>query len=266
MRSWFTLIALYALGACTQTTGGSRVQFYAEVKPTAPIDQLAGRPVIAAAPDAAGWRVTLTEAVVYIGPVYLWSDEPLIQTHWSPAAWLAVNAAYAQQTDQFNAGFLRGEVTEQLRVDLLDPTPRPLGVGEGLGGPSRSGEIWLEPVLRGTQPTVRLAGTATRDEQTVSFSADITYEPPWLDGSAGSNPILLRRLRGLLWQADLDDDGLLTVSIDARAFVVDLPWDTLVDEDQPVALRPNHDAGRILAARVRQLGARGAWSLSWTAP
>lgn len=106
-----------------------------------------------------GWEVTLTAAEVAVGPLYLY------------------NAAPATGTTDAD-GRVVGEVLARFTVNALDPTPVTLPTpGRGVNEAARSAEVRLYepdegPVADAGGPgnaVAHVAGTATRDGQTVNF-------------------------------------------------------------------------------------------------
>lgn len=250
------LSTLLLLGACVTETGGERIHFEAVIEP---VHQ--GSEGQLSWTDDAGWDVTLTEASVALGPVYLWSDEPLLEVGWLLDA--VVPRAFAQ--DHFEAGFVTAELTEQVRVDLVSGAPVAMPHASAIAGPSRSGEIWLEPASDG--PTILLRGEATDGSITVPFALDLTYDDDWFDVGAGDNPVLLRRVRGIPWTAELHEGGRLAIGVDVVTWLDGIDWaelDTQPDDDGVHAITPYTQAGNVVKERTRSIGARRSWSLSWS--
>lgn len=251
------MILLFTLMACVPETGGRRVTFEAEAAPVAPVE--GGR--ISWTDANTGWTWSLSEATVWVGPIYLWSEEPLLDVDgWTGLHPLLGPTARAEG-DHFTAGVLRGEVTEQVRVDLLSG-PVTLGVGRGTAGPSRSGELWLEPPVPRGESTVYLVGEASRDELTVPFRLAMSFDDDWLDVAAGENPPTLRRLRGLLWDGELDDGVVVTAEIDVRAMLRDADPSALSVGPEGVAeVRRDDAVGSLFHHRARAIGENGPWRL-----
>lgn len=263
------LLLTLTLTACVSTTGGERITFEAEVVPAVAATPGADGPVITWTDEGTGFEITLTEAILHTGPLYLWSDIP----YQNPDAFASLTSwliPTAHATDLFNAGFLMGEVTTQTRVDLLQPGPHALGPGVGIAGPSRTGELWLEPVERGDADTVSLTGTATRDDLTVPFTLSATLDETWVDDPAEDDPIPLRRLRGLSWDAQLAEGTTVTLTADPRAWLTGADFATLPDEAPRLdgethhVIGPDTTVGRTFFLRLRRLGDSGPWSLHAT--
>ncbi len=242
--------------ACVSTTGGERIHFDATVEP---VHQGADGQL--AWTDDQGWDVTLTEASVALGPVYLWSDEPLLDVGW---LWDAViPRAYAQ--DHFEAGFVTAEITQQVRVDLVSGQPVALPQATAIAGPSRSAELWLEPAS--DAPTIVLRGEATDGTDTVPFGVDLTFDDSWFDVEQGDNPVILRRVRGIPWTAELTDGGAVSIGVDVRVWLDGIDWvqlDGQPDTDGVHLIQPNTQAGNVLKERTRSIGTHRSWSLTWS--
>jgi hypothetical protein len=198
-----------------------------------------------------------------VGPIYLWSDEPLLQVGARSALDWLLPSAWAS-ADHFVAGFIRGEIIEQVEVDLVAAAVVPFEEGRGLAGRSLSGEIWLEPVAG--DATLTLVGEAETETDTVPFRLDLTFDDAWFDVPSGEDPLILRRIRGLPWDARLRRGGTLTVEIDASRFLAGADFDVL-RETPPVEgvhpILPGTPIGDLVRQRVRQVGGDRAWELLW---
>ncbi len=258
------LLPLLALSGCVNSTGGENIAFPVLWRTDAPIDDGAGGPTITYVDDATGYTVTLTEATLLTGPLYLWSERPSIVGAVVPLRWWWLGTAHAQ--DQFEAGFLRAEFTGQVQVDLLRDPEGQLGLASGTAGPSRSAELWLEPDVDGRVDTLVVAGVATRDELVIPFEGAITWDATWVDESV-VDPVTLRRVRGLSLEADLTEAGTLELGIDPTAFLATAPFETLLDqtpgEDGVYTIEAGTPVGDVLYTRPRRLGDSGPYQLVW---
>ena len=133
---------------------------------------------------ATGWTVTLTTAKVALGPFYFNANPPDTQT--------------------FRNGTVILEATEQVVIDALDPTPRPLSAeADGETGTAVSVEIDLFPPDATQSSADRrqigpanfgiVAGTATKGATTVAFSGPLAI-------AALSDPSLQTTQKPLLAQ------------------------------------------------------------------
>ncbi len=282
------LLAGLGSAGCVDSTGGERVRFRVEAENVALAEGQAADFV----DEQSGWAVHLDVAALYLGPLYLWSDEPQLDVNGvgyvdpvrrlpaagqSPWGALLGPSAHAAGADQLRAGNLRGELTEQVRVDLLTDTTVALGEGTALAGPARSAELWLEPVSG--DETLRLRGVARRGAEALPFALELSYDDDWVDVAGGDSPTVLRRLRGLLLSAELAEGGLLSVSVDHRRFFAGVDWASLLDAAAPadtgaavdsgapaeaVVLTREDDVGDVISRRVRQVGSSGPWALTWS--
>ena len=253
------MIALLALIACVDTTGGERISFEGRAVGLAPITQTADGPVIELESDD-GFTVRLTEARLLVGPVYLWSDEPQLDAGDQASLWDWVMPVAHAAVDQFQAGFLVGEVPHQVELDLLSEQSVAIGPGSGLAGPSRSAEVWLEP--GDGVDTLVVAGIAERGEERLEFEGAITFTAPWVPEDELADPRVLRRVRGLLWDVELRDGGVLEVGVDARSWLRGVELAPLLSDD-PLLLSRGDALGNTIYFRAREVGSRGPWSLKW---
>jgi hypothetical protein len=260
------MIALTLL-ACVATTGGARVAFDAETYGVAAVTD--GRLVY----QDGDWEVTLDEAKLSVGPIYLWSGRPLVTASAADrvAEWVVPTAR--ADTDHFEYGYLRGEVLHQAALDALTGATVSLGDGAGLGGEAQSAELWLSPpqgdvatALDGA--TFRVAGTARRGDEAVPFVGALTIDDTVLDPNEGKTPQEQRKVRGIPFAAEMADGGTLRVGFDATRALVGADFAAL-------AATPPNDAGQHEIAhgtsawnvwyyQVRQSGENGPWTLTWT--
>jgi hypothetical protein len=257
---------LALLVACATSTGGSRVTFDAVATPAvAPTDAAEGAALVYT--DAAtGWTVTLTQAEVAVGPLYLWSEKPTL-TGQITIPGIAV--AYAG-SDEFLAGYLRGEVLDQVVVDLVAGSDVSIGTGDGTAGQSLSAELWLEPpsgTAAGTlSDTFEFAGSAEKDGVVVPFAGSLTIDDSVVDPDNGQTAALVRRIRGIPVGGDLTQGGTLRLTADATKWLAGADFSDLLDTE-PDADGVYHVASpssvwSILYYQVRQSGTDGPWSLS----
>ena len=110
-----------------------------------------------------GWTVALDEAVIALGPVYVWEegaisglarDDDEIDFAADPLAWLGglvVPTAHAHPGDVFfDGGTLRGEYLEQVAFDLLGSEAAVLGTARGIAGDVGSITVVLDPPTEAT--------------------------------------------------------------------------------------------------------------------
>ncbi len=173
---WTLLLALplfVSLTACGAQTAGHRVSYKAAFAGAV------SKGTIQEFTNKHGWKIQLQEAKLLVGPLYFYSGEPRASL-WQQ--WFGVNAAAACPTHaQFDNGQVLGEVQNQIVVDLLSPTPTPLGTIEGIEGHMQSMELHLHPPgtleqsnvedlptkLQGA--TLYMSGRASNDTEGVPF-------------------------------------------------------------------------------------------------
>jgi len=153
-----TLAMLLLLGACTGTTGGALV--------TLPFSA-GGVQVPPTFTTTSGWDVTLSQALIALGPFYFNISPPT--------------------TDTFRTGIVIVQATEQVVVDALSPTLYAVSGGaDGQTGTAIAVEIdLLAPDETQSRPVHALlgsnvgfvAGTATKGSTTVQFAGPIAINP-----------------------------------------------------------------------------------------
>ena len=212
---------------------------------------------------AAGWDVTLTKAVVVIGPVYLYENAPpaaQLQPWWRIDRWL-IPVAHAHVGDQhFNGGRVLGEWVDQRFFDALGPTVE-LGSFTGTAATSRAFSLRLDP----PRPSLTLQedltqghhawveGTATRQGETVTFAGGLTI------AAEGT----MRRVDGLPLDAPLTEGGLFTLTVHPDAWLDDADFAALParsdDGAREITTASQPHAAWMIAIRGAR-GFTGTWS------
>jgi hypothetical protein len=227
------VLLLGGAAACTPEgsgTGGRSVLFELAVEP--PTYMVEG----GAFTTQSGWDVELDEAVIALGPVYLWEnpsvsglDRSAPDGGFDLVGWasdMVIPTAWAHPGDQwFAGGELRGEFLEQYALDLLDGRTLSLGPARGIAGEVRSLTVILDPPtastggdplsLRGFHAYV--AGFARRDGIEIAFEGGL--EIP----AEGTQ----RQVDGLPVQFDVDDGGTLVIGVHPRTWFDQAHFDTL---------------------------------------
>lgn len=269
------LIALtLACVACTAEgsgTGGRSVFFDVAVQP--PSYMIDGGRF---ATDG-GWTVELDEAVIALGPVYVWEeggiaglardeDDDELDLSGDPLAWLGelvVPTAHAHPGDVFfDGGTLRGEYLDQVAFDLLGGQAAVLGPARGIAGDVGSITIVLDPPTEATLGDADAlhgfhawaSGRAWRGRELVEFEGGLEIPA---DG-------LQRQVDGVRVQGELDDDGTLVLGVSPRAWFAQADFGTLDT--------PNEAGDRMLVTSGSQvanawfIGARtsDAFTCRWT--
>ena len=227
MRS--ALIAGLALAGCVGTTGGDVVDF-----PVA----AAGSATAGAFQTDRGWSVTLTQAKLHIGALYLSENAPI---------------SGAQTTNCILPGTYVAQLTTGMDVDLLSGTPQRFPVlGHGTTLPSVTGQVWLTggsiDTTSDPTPILVIAGTAERDGVQRPFRSTLTISSNRVSSggdNAGSNTICKQRIVTPIATPGLSvlHSGGLLLRIDARALFTNVDFGALDEsgfsDDPAVSSQPS---------------------------
>ena len=212
-----TAILVAVLAGCADPAGPQRVRFAVEA--AGPARDAAQ--ALTFTTDQ-GWSITLSEARVALGPLYLNTLAPLEGDRRSPIRRriedLLLPSAYADGESHLASGRIVGQVTTQVEVDALDPTLVALpGGGDGVNEPALTAEVWLynrDGALGGA--AVRVAGTARRDEQEIAFEGSLVIDQGLV--GAGGSLDAARKVRGIPAAVTLVEGGALRVRVDPRGW------------------------------------------------
>lgn len=218
MRRSLLIFAL-PLVACIGTTGGDVVDF--PVEAAGPATAVAGMPY--SFQTERGWNVTLTQAKLHIGAIYLSA---------------ATSVSGAQTTNCILPGTYVAQVTTGMDVDLLSGVPQRFPVlGHGTTLPSLTGQVWLTGGKVDDNPdaTVILAvtGTAERAGDARPFTGQLTISTnrvaPSTGTIAGSNVICKQRIVTPITTTGLvvESTGGLMLRIDPRYLFTNVDFTTL---------------------------------------
>jgi hypothetical protein len=212
------------LPACDAGTGGRAVRL---------------RMVLASEPDGAeplgvfdtdtGWRVTLSQARVALGPIYAYAD-PGVSAAGTLRALLGPKVARAHAGhDPLGGRAVRAEFLGQVVFDALAPGGLALGDVEGTAGHAAEVTVDLSPPVgtaaspdgptRGRQAWIE--GVAERDGAQVPFRGGLDIPD---EGIA-------HRIEGIGLDADIDDGGTLTLGVRLRAWLGAARFDRLTEQD-----------------------------------
>lgn len=220
-----------------------------------------------------GWEVELDEAVIAVGPLYLWEqgnyaglarddDEPMDDL----VGWvgeLVVPTAHAHPGDvHFAGGELRGEFLEQVAFDLLRGEAGRVGRARGVSGDARAVSVILDPPTAATRGDADalfghhawVVGTAWRGREVVRFEGGLSIPAEGIQ----------RQVDGVPIDVELDDGGTLVLGVEPRAWFADAHFEQLV-VDNAAGDRKVIDADSQVAA-AWYIGARtaAAFSARWT--
>lgn len=218
-------LACLALSACLDAGTGGRAVTLDFAVTSAPAQ---GR-ALGVFDTADGWRVTLQEAHVALGPVYLFENPGALSTLARMPSALSqalIPSAHAHAGDnQFAGGAVLGELAEFLVVDALSEDTQRFEDRAAVFGAPRSFSLRLpaEPVtqgapLHGHQAFVR--GTAMRGDESVCFSGGATPE---------SNA--RRDVNGLPFTGTLDDDVTVLLTLYPHAWLESARLDDVTATD-----------------------------------
>ncbi|NOZ86075.1 MAG: hypothetical protein GXP49_07395 [Deltaproteobacteria bacterium] len=194
-----------------------------------------------------GWKVVLDSASVVIGPIYFFSGEPLFSMS-RLLDWLdPIPTAFAHP-GHYVAGEALGQVLDQARIDLLSEMPQVLGTATGVTGLYNSARVYLKPAGDDTY-SVLVTGTATKDQDHVSFKGELDVEI---------------KLEGLPCGIHVEPGkaGGMVMFVDPRIWLKRVDFSTLAGPDQDGYMffekgTSNH------SAFSRGVDNAGAFSFSW---
>ncbi len=182
---FLSMLTLLTLVSCVPSTGGKLVSFNATA--SGPDDAVKGQPYVFSTPE--GYQVTLTNAELFIGAVYLNQNNP---------------ANYQVEPACILPGIYSGELRTSLWVDALNPEPQPfLQKGHGTDSPTLAAELWLSSgdVQSESADDVifKARGTARRGADEWAFSVAFSIGPnrrvpPRDPALPGTNPLCKQRI------------------------------------------------------------------------
>jgi hypothetical protein len=214
---------------------------------------------------ATGWQVELDTAVVAIGPIYLYENQPLareVDEGWPERPlhalldWIEPTAHAHPGDNLFDGGVLVGEMLHQVAFDLLGEGKVGLGLARGVFGEVGSFTLILWEPGGGTLGPVDLleghhayvVGRASKDGVTVEFVGGLSLP------DIGVN----RRVDGLEAGFELDDGGLFIVGVDPAAWLDQANFDLLTMQSE------QDEQGRWVIGEDTQVAI--AWNLALHRP
>ena len=240
-------IMLIAFASCEATTGARRVEFDTSVMGVGGSEPFENVPPDGVEP----WTVSLEEAWIALGPVYLFEGEPLLGRLYHA---LVMPRAFAHP-GHYQEGEALGEALDQRVIDLLASEPTRLGVTDAVTGQCRSARLGIgtpEEGLEGADHldghAVLLRGLARRDAEEVPFEA-------WLD--------IDLYVEGISFEHDLDGSpGGLLVEVDLTRWLRRVDFATATQREDTYVFEEGSQAHNALSRGVDNTLAYG---LSWAA-
>jgi hypothetical protein len=236
MRGIWALPMLALALSCNGTTGYELVQFYAAGAGFS--DAVKGQPYTFE--TTGGARVTLTQASVHVGALYLTQAVPQAGGGPQPCS-----------LSQTYAGAFVGEVRGEGDIDLLDPSVQQIQViGDGSTIPASTGQVWLthddsitEGNLNGPDPLpiLTLRGSFEDASGTHTFSAGITIDLGRISGTVNSGlpgeiQICQQRIvSGIPVDLTVAQGGTLVIELQAEPLFDGVPFTDLPGSAQLTA-------------------------------
>ena len=250
-----SLVAALVGVACVGATGGELVTFSAAA--AGPEDATT---TLAFMTDL-GWNVTLTQATLHVGAVYLDQSMPV---------------SGSQGTNCILPGTYVAEVVSEIDVDLLSPTPQPFPTsGQGTTiPPALVGQVWLtQGDVNATDqtPILVIAGTAEKGGTTMSFKGQVTIgtnrQAP--SSAAGAAPICKEHIVSPIpTSVEVGTSGGLLLRVDPRLLFVNVDFSQLTQfsdgfgfSDDPTSAQYTQPS-RNLYQNLHSSGA--LYTFSWT--
>ena len=183
MRTHHFAFCPLLFAACVGQTGGNAITFTAAA--AGPAEAISGQPL---SWSANGFDITVTEAKLHVGAVYL--DE-------------AAPVSGAQATGCYLTGTYVAQETAALDVDLLNPAPQPFSQpAVGITEPAPLvGQVWLTGgdvnQVADATAILEIAGTANRAGTAFPFTGTVTIganRAPASGGTGGGNSICKQRI------------------------------------------------------------------------
>ncbi|MBL8605505.1 MAG: hypothetical protein JNK72_26475 [Myxococcales bacterium] len=262
-RARIALLALGLSGCGDAGTGNARVHFNAQVGGIAE----GGSNTVT---NDQGWAVTLTEARVAFGPLYLNTITPL-EARRGPLERLSdfvISPAWAHGETHLASGRIAAQVTAQVVIDARAPTLVSIpGGGDGINLDVESAEVWYyNSTAEGMNgAAIRVRGEATRAGVTVPFRGALVIDA----GITGPQLTLdqARRVRGIPAALTVRDGGTLTVRISTQRWFDGADFSELAAQRSegsadPVTFGLSDNVGRAFLNNVRR--ARDVFAVQFT--
>lgn len=269
------LVALSGV-RCAGSTGDHRLRFQGAVTGSG-----------AAGVTALGWTLALERFVVAWGPTRVYSDAPIARARTRPRSLLAglsVGTAWAQhchgcpRAPVAELGFERGGSVLRA-VDLLAPSPSPLGAANARNGLYRSVSFAFPggsavpdggvvgAMLGGHSMVVR--GTATRGAVSIPFEGSLDFNTQGGEDGAPTRPytvygVAFDRPEGLHLEATQEATDRVVVRVELARFFDQADFGSLPEPSEPG--RPRAITAASQVATAWRLGVRDprSYRVGWT--
>lgn len=231
--AWLSCGLILPTPACgdAETTTGKRVDLRVVVTAEAARASFA---------TAAGWQVSLSRALLSLGPQY-YNEGATIFTLHRPAAplfdvrdWLSIRTAYAHP-GHYVAGNARGEFLSATSIDLVSGS-QALGSGSGTTGMVRSGSLAFQSPAQGPfaqalgANVLVLEGRATKGNESHMFSAALSAAD--VSDTGGVAEVV-----GCAFQeTEIKGNGTVTLAIDVAKWFELVEFERLPASQDAVAL------------------------------
>ena len=203
------LALVFTTPACVGTTGDQVVDF--EAAASGPADVVTGEPL--SFQGSGGWQVTLTNARLQIGAIYLVESMPV---------------SGAEATSCILPGNYVAQIVQGRQIDLLSNEPQSFPtLGHGSTLQALAGQVWLtggdvDLADDPTPPTVilRVSGSAKRGSELRPFQAELTIAGNRVSeagAAAGGSTICEERIVSpIATSIRIQNGGALWLRVDPR--------------------------------------------------
>lgn len=259
MHRIILVIALFAIvNSCSQTAG-EEIRFSTAVVGSSADNNPAEFTTYA------GWKVSLTRALMVAGPIYYYEGE-------AQASWIkrlfTTNKAYACPSHaQYNKGSVLGEVLEQYVVDLLNAQPTHTGDVYGLSGTVRAAELQLHPpatipvasasadIHQLEGDTILVEGKAEKDGASISYIAHLTIPDEGI----------MRVVESISGEVELakSQNGTLLLMVLLDQWFANVDFSTLHQQDENDRFLFSEDT-QAYSALLRNVRSRYAYRINWS--
>ncbi|MEM9691094.1 MAG: hypothetical protein AAGA56_00990 [Myxococcota bacterium] len=248
--------AQLGVAACDSNTGGKPIEVGLAFSPPDDSDLVETGQFT----NRYGWNVRLEEANIALGAVYF-NESPALSAQLEA---LLLPRAYAHPGHgHFAGGEVRAEWLGQTVYNALRRTPLNIGSVPGVAGAIQSWTLFVEPPRDGEMPgagalrgfRAYVVGVAERGEDAIAFEGGLEL----LDEKESDTLGVL--FEGLPLEATLDEGQRISIIVDARTWLDEAQFETLLDEEDGTCLETSED-GRCEITPGGQV--HNAWEIGMT--